>query len=535
VDKKRISRELAQEIQRLVQAALEGSASDEELARLDEVVCSEQAADYVASAIGTSQHLRDWSSSRQAARESAMPRPLRSPIFGFLHDAVSRTRENVGELRFKVALAAVLSLLFAGAVAGTGAILSAIIQRNAVPPQVVQNIPPPPKLQSVPGNGRDSKVGDDGHISASPVASLARTVDCVWSDQLHVPKPGDKFAAGRKLVLKSGLAEFVFEDGAEAILQGPATLEVRSRASLALNRGKLCVTVKKPSARGFAVEAPGMKYTDLGTEFGVLVAENGEQEVHVFRGKVQAETAMSHPDGTRRQGRDSNPRSPLPAPRTVLLSAHEAIRIASPDKPMEQIAADEKQFVRAILEPFAVFGTGMGLDRGARDPNWEITQISTDAKFKPQSAVVAAPDQNYAPDNRAKAQWISNSKSRDDMPVGCRWTLRSHFDLAGFDPSSARIEGQISADDFVVQIRMNGKAVRIPEGNRDAMLYRKWLPLRIDEGFVSGDNVLEIVIENGDGVSPEQRSPISSPMALCVELNGLAHKSVNLKTEKGAR
>ena len=32
-----------------------------------------------------------------------------------------------------------------------------------------------------------------------------------------------------------------------------------------------------------------MKYTDLGTEFGVLVQESGEQEVDVFRGAVQAE------------------------------------------------------------------------------------------------------------------------------------------------------------------------------------------------------------------------------------------------------
>ena len=71
----------------------------------------------------------------------------------------------------------------------------------------------------------------------------------------------------------SGLAEIIFENG-QTILQGPATLEVRSRSSAVLTRGKLSVTVEKPQARGFEVVSPGMKYTDLGTEFGVLVAEN---------------------------------------------------------------------------------------------------------------------------------------------------------------------------------------------------------------------------------------------------------------------
>ena len=57
----------------------------------------------------------------------------------------------------------------------------------------------------------------------------------------------------------------------------------------------------------------------------MLVAEGGEQEVHVFRGKVQAEEAPS-----REQGGGSNPNSRPPASRTVLLTAHEAIRVAAP-------------------------------------------------------------------------------------------------------------------------------------------------------------------------------------------------------------
>ena len=116
----------------MAHAALDGSAGDEELSRLDEVICSDPAAAaYLARAIGTSHHLRDWSSSRRAARESAMPRPLRLPVLGLLRNAVSRTSENVGELRFNMALAVVVSLLFAGALAGTGTIISAIVLSRA--------------------------------------------------------------------------------------------------------------------------------------------------------------------------------------------------------------------------------------------------------------------------------------------------------------------------------------------------------------------------------------------------------------------
>jgi hypothetical protein len=139
------------------------------------------------------------------------------------------------------------------------------------------------------------------------------------------------------------------------------------------------------------------------------------------------------------------------------------------------------------------------------------------------------------PDNRDKAQWVSNSTSKDDMPAGCRWTMVTHFDLTGFDASTARIEGQVSADNFVAEIRVNGKAVPIPPVNRDEELFRRWLPLNIDDGFVSGDNTLEIVVENGDGTSPGHPIPAASPMAMCLELKGLAQRSPSLKVEKEAR
>jgi hypothetical protein len=200
---------------------------------------------------------------------------------------------------------------------------------------------------------------------------------------------------------------------------------------------------------------------------------------------------------------------------------------------MEQIAVNEKRFYRAMpLEPFALFSTGVGLDRGANDPHWEITKISADLPFyrqnqlgKPQAAVVAMPAESYVPDNRDKAQWISDSREKGIMPDGCRWTLRTHFDLSGLDPSTARIEGRISVDNYLVEIRVNGERVAIPEGNRAEHLHKKWLPLKIEEAFVAGDNTLEIVIENG-----KTSEGTGSAMGLCIDWTGAA-RPLNLKPE----
>ncbi len=191
----------------------------------------------------------------------------------------------ISETRFNAALACIASLLFAGVVAGTGAILSAILMRHS---PVVER-PQAARSTEQGAGGSNPRLPAPRSLSpAAPVAHLGREIDCVWSSEASAPKSGGDLAVGRKLVLESGLAEIVFDGGAETVLEGPATLEIRSRASIALDRGKCAVTADKPSARGFTIHAPGMTYTDLGTEFGVLVAPAGQQEVHVFRGRVQA-------------------------------------------------------------------------------------------------------------------------------------------------------------------------------------------------------------------------------------------------------
>ena len=339
-------------------------------------------------------------------------------------------------------------------------------------------------------------------------ARLTFAVDCRWRGA--VPDVGEALTLGRRLQLKSGLAEIVFQNGARTILQGPATLQILSGSGAFLQIGRYTVNVDDPRAKGFVVGTPGMKYTDLGTEFGVMVDADGEQEMHVFRGRVEAEQAQS--------------REPT---RSLFLTAHEAIRVdaaAAPgeaSRPIERMAADDRQFVREMpRERFPLAGTGVGLDGGAADPNWEITAISTDPPLyrenklgKPQQVVVLAkPNQGFVQGQRDKAQWISNSGTGDNMPGGCRWTLRTHFDLTGLEPSSARIEAHVAVDDYLVEVRLNGKKVPIPAHTMECPLCFNLLPMMIESGFTAGENTLEFVIEN----EPESKSV--GGMALYLEL-----------------
>jgi hypothetical protein len=386
--------------------------------------------------------------------------------------------------------------------------------------------------------------------NSSPVARLVRLADCRWEDDSPALAAGDDLLNGSKLMLKSGLAEIIFQGGAKTVLEGPATLEIRSRTGAFLRQGKFTVAVENPLARGFAVYTPGMKYTDLGTAFGVCVAKDGTQEMHVFRGKVQAEQADETDNGEREMGKkeerespdsssdSSSPLLPRPAqqappPTTpLILTANEAVRVAGAGKPIERVAYNEERFVRTTFtpSPFPIFGTGVNLDRGAADPHWEITEISTISSFKPQPAVVAVPNIGYAPDNRNIAQWISSREAIGDldMPVGCRWTLRTHFDLTGFDPSTARIAVRIVVDNFLAGVRLNGEALQLPEGSRDRRLYVNWLALKIEKGFAAGDNILEIEIENGPF---ETASSVPNPMAMCLELKGTAMRRPAAKTD----
>jgi hypothetical protein len=215
-----------------------------------------------------------------------------------------------------------------------------------------------------------------------------------------------------------------------------------------------------------------------------------------------------------------SPPLPFSPSRPLILSAHQAIRVTSPAEqgrpvaPIEAIAADEKQFVRDMpRDRFPLFSTGIGLDLGAADPHWEIAAVSTDPKFIPRQAVVSTQSEGRYPQfAESGSRWISLTADRPGMPAGCRWTCRTKFNLSGFDPTTAHIEGRVCADDWPVEMRLNGKKVPF-DATKEVLGV---VPFRIGGNILPGENTLEVVIENGPGNGP------ANVMALDIEIQGTA-------------
>jgi hypothetical protein len=126
-----------------------------------------------------------------------------------------------------------------------------------------------------------------GAAQAMPAnfAWLINAQDCRWTG--NDQKPGPDMRSGKVLRLERGLAEIEFERGARVILQGPAGLELVSATTARLLYGTL--TARVPAqALGFTVLSPSGRVVDLGTEFGLSVAEGGATSVRVFTGLVEA-------------------------------------------------------------------------------------------------------------------------------------------------------------------------------------------------------------------------------------------------------
>ncbi len=144
------------------------------------------------------------------------------------------------------------------------------------------------------------------------VGQITGTADCRWADPQD--KPPAAIPLGRKYDLASGLVEISYQSGARVILQGPCSYQVDSPTGGFLSLGKLTARVGErgegreergtqvsnqksaienpsplspPPSPLFVVRTPTAVVTDLGTEFGVEVDEQGRTESYVFVGKVK--------------------------------------------------------------------------------------------------------------------------------------------------------------------------------------------------------------------------------------------------------
>ena len=130
-------------------------------------------------------------------------------------------------------------------------------------------------------------ISEPAPLALSHVGMLLDTEDAVWADEELGDDIayGTRFAAGKQLWLKSGIARIRFESGAGVVLEGPAQIKLNSSMNAKLNYGKLAAYVPD-EAHGFTIDTPEIQIVDQGTRFGAVVDPLGKAEVHVFEGQV---------------------------------------------------------------------------------------------------------------------------------------------------------------------------------------------------------------------------------------------------------
>lgn len=119
------------------------------------------------------------------------------------------------------------------------------------------------------------------------LARVERSEGLQWSDKSEDKVREDGWLTDGLLEIESGTAMIAFNSGAAAIVEGPARLSLESNNRAFLQTGRLTAEVP-PAASGFTINTPRLNAVDIGTRFGIAVDPNGDTELHVMEGVVEA-------------------------------------------------------------------------------------------------------------------------------------------------------------------------------------------------------------------------------------------------------
>lgn len=122
-------------------------------------------------------------------------------------------------------------------------------------------------------------------------AFITAAKDCQW-DQSDLAV-GAGLGSGPQR-LRSGVAKLQFLDGAEMIVEGPSSFELRSSGCVFVSNGRLVSHVPR-RAFGFTVETHSGKIVDRGTDFVVDVVDDTQTRLAVTKGLVEVTTHDQQP------------------------------------------------------------------------------------------------------------------------------------------------------------------------------------------------------------------------------------------------
>ncbi|MBN1396120.1 MAG: NPCBM/NEW2 domain-containing protein [Pirellulales bacterium] len=210
---------------------------------------------------------------------------------------------------------------------------------------------------NVVDNSRSSTTS--GPMDRVYVGRITGMKDCRWANEETQTVVGASVPLAREYALISGLLQITYKTGARVILEGPCTYKVDSTVGGYLKTGKLTARVETKGS-GFRVQGSGHSplfavctptaiITDLGTEFGVEVSENGDTTSYVFEGKIVVKA------GIRGFGDSGIREVQLGAGESVMVGrvreTHQDSGTASQDMVRFTQTATPPKFVRRLYEP----------------------------------------------------------------------------------------------------------------------------------------------------------------------------------------
>lgn len=169
-----------------------------------------------------------------------------------------------------------------------------------------------------------------------------------------------------------------------------------------------------------------------------------------------------------------------------------------------------------------IYSTGLGtggvgqLAGGAADPNWSVNNPNTCCVYSGTATVLSAANLYSSwPADTANSQWIAWSDTSDGGPAG--YTFTQTFDLNGFDPTTAAIQGTIWVDDGGY-LYLNNQPIVYVDNTSWESSGQPGVPFSIGPGsslFQPGVNTLSVVITSSDsyyeGINVRITSATASP------------------------
>ena len=158
------------------------------------------------------------------------------------------------------------------------------------------------------------------------IARLTCSENCQWAADCSPIQLGQSLTSGMVLKLLSGVAYLRYADGALVVMNGPVQFTIEEHGGY-LHYGNVAARIP-PAAVSFTIKTSKVQVVDFGTEFGVHAEKDGQVDVHVFQGLVQA--CQVRGDGT--------------VDRRYPLASQMAMRIPSGDQPNLYFMANRQSF-----------------------------------------------------------------------------------------------------------------------------------------------------------------------------------------------